>query len=228
MEQHRHDDLSPAIRASFENGNRLLDDSQNLLEYGRFPTAYALSILAQEEYAKTFFLYLVQTGAIPWNADIRRVLRDHTCKQLLATIMEYVKFEWEVDMAKIRLRVASKFPAHIADALNIIRHEKVPREDASSWLWDDESPCDKQARGVADGIIDKQKQNALYVGLAKTGQISSTPLAITEKEAKIEYEKGDRLREIFHKTGENIEPLETIEYKKISDAFKILFSVHDS
>jgi len=224
MDQTRPKNLSPAIRVSFENGTRLLEDSQYLLEYGRFPTAYALSILAQEEYAKTFLLFLVQDNAIPWNSNVHRALRDHTCKQLVASIMDYLDEEWEKWTAiylTTRKLPTSKFPAHIADALNIIRHEKVPREDG--WSWDDGTPCDKRARAIADGEIDKQKQNAIYVGLGKTGQVSSSPIKITENEATIEYEKTKRLKGIFNSFGKNIELLKTVQYSKVSDTFRALF-----
>lgn len=225
MEHYHFDNLKPAIRASFENAVRLLEDAQYLLEYGRFPTAMALCILAQEEYAKTFMLHLVHTGAIPWSPDVLRALREHTCKQLVATIMDYLDAEWEQYLATLKLRVTAEFPPHIADALNIIRHEKVPRANASGWLWDDKSPCDKQARSVADGRLDQLKQNALYVGLGKTGQVSSDPMRVTEAEVNIEYEKTKRLGGIFHRSGEDIKLLETVEYSKVSDAFRMLFDL---
>jgi AbiV family abortive infection protein len=218
-------DLSPAIRASLENGDRLLEDGQNLLEYGRFPTAYALFILAQEEYAKAFLLHLVQAGAIPWNSDVCQALRNHTCKQLLATIMEYLNSEWEEYLTTLKLKMTPQFPPHVADALNIIRHEKVPKQSASAWLWDGETPCDRQARRIADGSMDKQKQNALYVDVAGTGQVSSTPLRVKEEEATTEFEKTKRLGKILFRLDGNIEVLKTVEYEKVFDTFKVLFGL---
>ena len=223
MEETRPKNLSAALRASYENATRLLDDAQYLLEYGRFPTSYALSILAQEEYAKTFLLFLVGDDAIPWNAEVRRALRDHTCKQLIASIMEYLDAEWQrlispsFDPAQFR----RSFPSHVADALNIVRHEKVPR--MPEWSWVDDTPVDKQARAIADGEVDKQKQNALYVGLGKTGQVSSSPVSITEKDATLEHEKTQRLKEMFSPYGKNVELLKTVEYSRVSDSFKMLF-----
>ena len=52
------------IRASIKNGDRLLEDVKSMLEWERFPTAYALDVLAQEEYAKAFLLSFVDAGAI--------------------------------------------------------------------------------------------------------------------------------------------------------------------
>ncbi|MFC1904899.1 AbiV family abortive infection protein, partial [Chloroflexota bacterium] len=58
-----------AIEASIENGKRLLEDSELLRDSERFPTAKALAILAQEEFAKAYIFRLVQEGAIPWCAN---------------------------------------------------------------------------------------------------------------------------------------------------------------
>lgn len=57
--------LKKSILAALENGDRLVDDAKSLLDWERFPTAYALAILAQEEYAKALLLSLVDAGAIP-------------------------------------------------------------------------------------------------------------------------------------------------------------------
>ena len=223
MEETRPKNLSAAIRALYENATRLLEDAQYLMEYGRFPTSYALSILAQEEYAKTFLLFLVGDDAIPWNAEVRRALRDHTCKQLIASIMEYLDAEWQklisqcFDPAQFR----RSFPSNVADALNIVRHEKVPR--MPEWSWVDDALVDKQARAIADGEVDKQKQNALYVGLGKTGQVYSSPTSITETEATLEHKKTQRLMAMFSPYGENVELFKNIEYSRVSDSFKMLF-----
>jgi len=216
--------LSSAIKAAFENANRLLDDAQYLLEYSCFPTSYALSILAQEEFAKTFLLYLVQDESVPWNANVHSALRDHKCKQLLGTIMEYLDAEWEKYCATLKITGKVEFPPHIADALNILSHEKMPKgpkEYATPWRGDDEFPCNKEARAVADGKIDKQKQNAFYVGISKSGQVSSTPAKISKIQAEIEFEKTKRLKGIFN-TYKNISVLGA-EYSKVSDSFKLLF-----
>ena len=182
-------DLCAAIRASFENAERLLQDAGYLLEYGCFPTSYALSILAQEEFAKAFLLHLAHIKVIPWDSDVCQALRQHTCKQLVAMIMEYLNSEWERYLATLEIPRQKTFPRHIADALNIIRHEKIPRERAFSWLEDEEAICDSEARRIADGSVDKQKQNAFYVDVAKTGQIASTPFGITSETASTEFPK---------------------------------------
>jgi AbiV family abortive infection protein len=79
-----------AIEACIENGNRLLEDSENLRDFDRFPSAKALAILAQEEFAKAYIMKLVQEGAIPLCDEILRATSDHHCKQLMAILMEYL------------------------------------------------------------------------------------------------------------------------------------------
>ena len=81
--------FTKAIVAILDNGDRLVEDACYLSEYERFPTAYALCILAQEEYAKAFLLYLISEDAIPWTQELRRMLHNHTCKQLLSLIIDF-------------------------------------------------------------------------------------------------------------------------------------------
>lgn len=50
------------IAASIGNGDRFVENAELMLEWERFPTSYALAILAQEEYAKTSLLSLVDAG----------------------------------------------------------------------------------------------------------------------------------------------------------------------
>ena len=59
-------------------------------DWDRFGTAFALAILAEEEFSKAFLLYLVQDGAIPWTAEVRRAIRNHECKHLLTLLMDHL------------------------------------------------------------------------------------------------------------------------------------------
>ena len=217
------DDLSPTIRASLENGDRLVEDARWLLDLDRYASAYALSILAQEEYAKAFLLHLVQTGAIPWNSDVRRTLRDHTCKQLVGTIMDYMQPDWDDFLVRLEERKQRLLPPTIADAMNIIRHEKVSRDRDSTWIWDDNTRCDRQARKIANGHLDKQKQDSVYVGVGKTGRVTSTPLRIEPEEAKREFEKSDRLGRVFSRPDANFQAMMTLEYEIVFESFRLLF-----
>src|SRR5512143_208572 len=73
-------------RACLENGDRLLFDADML---SSSPTSLALAILAEEEFAKGFLLFLVAQGVLPWSNGVWRSTRDHSCKHLLSALMEY-------------------------------------------------------------------------------------------------------------------------------------------
>ena len=89
------------------------------------------------------------------------------------------------------------FPADVAKALNIYRHEKierlmqhdVPRKGAD---W-----STGQARELANGSLDHQKQSALYVAITKTGGVGSHPGLITCEQAAEAIERAERLQEIM-------------------------------
>lgn len=88
--------LSKTISACTSNGKNLLDDAKLLLDWDRFSTSFALSILAQEEFSKAFLLNLVADEAIPWIHEVRRSMARHQCKQLLTIVMEWVD-TWDFD-----------------------------------------------------------------------------------------------------------------------------------
>src|SRR5258708_29679659 len=87
--------LSKSISASSANGKKLLEDAKFLFDFDRFSTALALSVLAQEEFAKAFLLQLVVDGALPWLPQVQRSMARHQCKHLLAIVMEWLPpFDW--------------------------------------------------------------------------------------------------------------------------------------
>ena len=102
-----------------------------MLEFSEPPaTAYALAIISQEEFAKAFLLTLVYKELIDWNQSIWRASRDHTCKQLLILVMDYINpddEEWDKRMQKVIYgeTIDRTLPPHVADAINIFRHEKI-------------------------------------------------------------------------------------------------------
>jgi AbiV family abortive infection protein len=88
--------FSRSISACFENGKALLGDAKLLFDWDRFSTALALSVLAQEEFAKAFLLQLVVDDALPWLPEIQRSMARHQSKHLLAIVMEWLPpFDWD-------------------------------------------------------------------------------------------------------------------------------------
>ena len=227
--------LMPTIRDVLTNAERLLDDARYLFDFERYPSAFVLSVLAQEEYAKAFLLHLIDVNAIPWTPEVRRMLRDHTAKQLLSTIMDFLQppdfddfviwVEKRSEWAEKRKESGYTIPPQIRDALNIIRHEKVPKQREWTWIDKEDPPCDPQARKVADGDIDRQKQDALYVRVGKTGETISSPTHITKERASAEIEKTKKLSQVLPTYSDKIEPLKTIEYEKIFWMFRLLFGL---
>jgi AbiV family abortive infection protein len=215
--------INKAIPQVLKNGDRLVEDARQLLDYDLPPTAYALCILAQEEYAKAFLLHLISTGDLPWTQEVRSLLRDHTSKQLVMSIMDFLQpedlFKWLDEQAK----EGHQLPSRITDALNIIRHEKSRKAPKSSWLDDSGPPCDKDARKIADGHIDKNKQNAIYVEIGKNGEAVNTPEKTTTVKAKEELEKTERLKWFFPRDGKIDVMDSTVEAKRISLIFRFLF-----
>ena len=88
--------FSRSISACIDNGKALLGDAKLLLDWDRFSTALALSVLAQEEFAKAFLLQLVADEALPWLPEIQRSMARHQSKHLLAIVMECLPpFDWD-------------------------------------------------------------------------------------------------------------------------------------
>jgi len=219
--------LMKTIRVILENGDRLTEDAQSLWEMERFPSAFALCILAQEEYAKAFLLHFIYVEAIPWNADVQRVLNDHATKQLVAMIMDFLNPEVEDFAAWLDARSESgnSIPRYVADALNIIRHERVPRQGQWAWRAEEDPPCDSVARRVADGHIDRQKQSALYVRLNDNFQVVGNPASVSGESAEAELEKTNRLGRLLARYDNSLQPLKSVEYEKIFFIFRVLFGL---
>lgn len=191
------DKFKIGIVASLENGDRLLEDAKSTLEWERFPTAYALAVLAQEEYAKALLLSLVDAGAISWSADVRRALHDHVCKQLVSVILDYLspdidEFLRRNDLSRIG-EPRPILPLDVLDAIHLICHERIPRERDRWWLDPSERPLERNVKFIAKGGFDRQKQHAIYVHIGKTGEMCSQPSRVSEADAKAEVDRSERI-----------------------------------
>ncbi|MDW7761634.1 MAG: AbiV family abortive infection protein [Acidobacteriota bacterium] len=218
--------LDPARRCC-DNGRRLLNEAE-LLEFERPPaTRYYLSIIAQEEYAKAFLLYLVSIDAISWTPLILRATRNHQSKQLVGIVLDYISPDTAEFLRRIDTWMREKkgldLPASVVDAMNIFRHEKIRRWESNTWVWAEDPNYDKTAVSVAEGKRDMEKQRALYVELTKIGEVSATPEQVTEQQADDEYERGRRFDSCVcglvcgEATG-------AWNYERVEHCFKLLFS----
>jgi len=193
----------------------------------RFPSAFAICILSQEEYAKAFLLHLVYVEAIPWGSDVQRELCNHTSKQLLAEIMDFLDPDVEDFSAWLKARGESghSLPRYVEDALKIIRHEKVSRQRSSSRRRRVDPLCDQHARQVAKGYIDNQKQDALYVAVGSDFQVTSNPSSVSGGAVVMELEKTKHLGQLLSRYDNTFQPLNTVEYQKIAYSFRLLFGL---
>lgn len=214
--------LSETISACTTNGKKLLEDAKLLFDWDRFSTALALSVLAQEEFAKAFLLQLIVDEAIPWIPEVQRSMARHQCKHLLAIVMEWLPlFDWDKYMEQHNQEMAwlqrklerykqgnflpdpndpesikpdFVFPPDVSNALNIYRHEEIERFRSGN-PWKDADWATGKARKIADGSLDRKKQSAFYVDITKTGEIGLHPGLITREEASDAIERAERLSE---------------------------------
>jgi len=213
--------------ACLQNGKRLCEDAQWMFDIEHLPSAYALSILAQEEFAKAFLLHLIGEHVIPWNTEVQRSLRDHSCKHLLVLIMDWLQPPIEEFLAKLKepfnKQEEPSFPSHVASALNIYRHEKIRRWKSQNWCWLEDPDYDSGAQKVGDGHVDRLKQDALYVRISKTGEIASLPSTVPNDEVEKEFEKAKRLGDLVGRLNEG-EITMSGEYETLKATIKILFA----
>lgn len=206
-----------------ENSRRLLNEAELLEFENPRATQYFLSMIAQEEAAKAFILYLVSIEALPWTPFLLRATRDHKCKQLVGIILDYMSPDTDEFLQRLEKRERI-LPPSVVDAMNILCHEKIRRWESNSWVWAEDPEYDKEAMSVADGKRDKDKQRGLYVGLNKEGQVESTPKDITETLAENEYEKGCRFESCVRGLVEEDKTGFAFDGDKIEASFKTLFS----
>lgn len=218
--------LLRTVRTCVENGERILSDASDL-EFREPPSSrFYLIMIAQEEFAKAFMISLVREGIVSLTQPVRRAIYDHSCKQLVGMILDYMIMHWETmeeleAAIKKDFELGARFPADVASAMNILRHEKIRRWESNNWFWAEDPEYDHAALQVAEGKKDRRKQNALYVGIGRDGSVSSTPCAITAEETRAELERADRYRYFMNSLIEGT--VKSHRYHKAMSALKMLF-----
>ncbi len=198
-----------------------------MLELSEPPaTAYALAIIAQEEFAKAFLLTLVYKELIDWNKLIWRASRDHTCKQLLILIMNYLNpddDEWDKRMQIIveGNTIDRTLPPHLSDAITIFRYEKVGKWESKNWFLKNPPNYDSEAKRTGNGFIDRIKQDQLYVDLSKNGSVIEKE-PISSDSFYTERDRAERIAQLVK--GIHYDDAGAyIDYKEIADKFNRLF-----
>lgn len=107
------------------------------------------------------------------------------------------------------------FPSNVATALKIYRHEQIERRGQRS-RWKDADWSTGQARQIADGSLDREKQSALYVDITETGKVGVHPGLVTREQAAEAIERAERLQETPVMLSE--------EYLALKEVLPVLFA----
>jgi AbiV family abortive infection protein len=215
-------DIQASIEACLANGERLIADAMALEFQEPASTRLVVSMLAQEEFAKAFLLFLVKQEIIPWDSELLRAMNNHSCKHLVAIVMEYLDPQWETldeltTMLDAEYALDGAFPKPVSSALNILYFEKMQRGD-----FVDDNDYDPQVVDIATGERDKVKQDAVYVRIDRSGRVKSTPSSVTLAAANEEYEKAQRYR-WFVSFLANGGPKTSEQFRKLREAMKIVY-----
>lgn len=222
--------LEKSIAACIANGARLLDDAV-MLEFEKPPSSRLyLILIAQEEFAKAFMLRLAVMGIFPLSRPILRAMNDHTCKQLVGMLMDYMIMHWD-ELEELHRMIDEDldmgddhFPLEIASALDLLRYEKVARWENGSRVYEEISKPDPVARKVAGGEKDRRKQDALYVRINPDGSVKSTPDVISDNEVQ---EEGERAGRYLHFVRDTMtDRPATHRQEKTIAALRLLFTYH--
>jgi len=213
---------------SFENGERLLEDAQELLDYEKYPSAFALSIIAQEEFSKSFIFQLVLKNILPWHPFVKRAIQDHSSKQLIGLVLDHLSPKvddflnnsendsWHDDSYKKAI-----------DAINLLRFEKFEKWESNNAIYDGKLNVHKDAINILKGKLDKEKQDSLYVRVDKNGHVVFNPLQIKKADTERMIERAERFSTIIRILIKN-DNFNYFDYKSIENSFVILFDKFNS
>lgn len=189
--------LNASIEASLENGSRLLGESYFLESLDPPASQYYLIMIAQEEFAKAFILYLVREEIAPFSEPIRRAINDHRSKQLVGMILDYMIMHWD-DFEELKEAVRTDaelgdgLPNDVGSAIKILCYEKIGRWAGRNYIESEKPDYDSLAKKIFAGKKDQKKQDALYVRIGRDGRPCSSPASVTNAETQDELERACR------------------------------------
>jgi hypothetical protein len=133
------DVLLRTIRVCIENGERLLEESYNLEFLNPPSSRYFLVMIAQEEFAKAFILYLIKEAIVPFTPHVLRAINNHACKQLVGMIMDYMIMHWDnIDELNPLIDkdydLGDALPNDVGSAMELLRYEKIGRWESTTGL----------------------------------------------------------------------------------------------
>lgn len=219
----RTEDVQASIDACLDNGSRLLNDAVQLEFQEQGGTRFMICVLAQEEYAKAFLLYLVREEIVPWDSDLLRVMKNHACKHLVAILMEYIDPQWDTseelaEIYRLEYDLDGRFPPNVRSALNILYFEIIRRGD----FFDDDNEYERDVVAIARGQRDRVKQNAVYINVDKSCRVKGSPMKLTREDAQAEYQRAKRYASTVQSLVSK-DAYEGLQLKKLKEATKIVF-----
>jgi hypothetical protein len=178
--------LTQSMKACIANGERILEDASPSSEFPPYEpsscTKMMLSMIAQEEFAKAFLLFLVREDIVPWSRELLRAMNDHACKQLVGAVLEYLEGPYRETQDEFRARIEQEvdignlMPTPVLDAMSVLRNEKIRRwQDSTGWHWAEPPEYDRAIVQIAEGKREREKQDAVYVRLGGDASVVSTP-----------------------------------------------------
>ncbi|MDG4601343.1 MAG: hypothetical protein P9C48_01255 [Defluviicoccus sp.] len=191
--------LLKTIQACVENGERLLEETYDLEFRGPPSSRFFLVMIAQEEFAKAFILFLVKEDIVLFSPPVLRAINDHACKHLVGMIMDYMIMHWD-DVEELKIAISNdydlgdRFPNDVGSAMELLRYEKIGQWESNNWVWAEGPKYDTSALRIAEGKKDRRKQDALYVRVGRDGRVCSTPQTISEDETRHELERARRYK----------------------------------
>lgn len=183
-----HLELDQAIHAALDNCDRLIEESYDLEFREPADTRLFILMIAQEEAAKAFLLYLVREGILPMSREVHRAMNDHRCKHLVGILLDYLVSKWETleeldEQIRQDFALGDLLRQDVGSALEILAYEKVEAWRSGAPIWVEDPNYHRRALKVANGAVDRYKQDALYARVGKTGALASAPGKVAGKEA---------------------------------------------
>ena len=218
--------LVPAIKAVLANADRLSEEAKDLGEYGRTQTAFFLSVIAREEFAKAFLLILAQEERLPWTTRFQNALRNHRCKQLVSHILCELSaidlFEPD-NLAKWPRRVR-ELPRPVIDAFHILVHEHLGELEREDWWYKDEdAPIDPTVHEIGAGGIERRKQDLLYVRIGCNGVPRNDPVKpLAQSEWEREFKRLELMKDSFWVSEGKLSGSPMAQYPLISALTRVL------
>jgi len=218
--------LLTTIKACLQNVDRFLEETYDLEFRDPPPSRYFIVMIAQEEFAKAFIVYLIRESAIPFTLSVLRAINDHVCKQLIGIVMDYMIMHWD-ELDEMRALIAKDFvagdglPNDVGSAVDILRYERIGCWESRSWVWAEDPEYDPSALAVANGKRDRRKQDSLYVRIGRDGRVCSMPATITEQETEEELERARRYRRFMNSLLEEGDRSE--RFRKAMAVIKLIF-----